>query len=113
MTAEPNFKHVDSDFTVFTNTRYLVDTSNGPITCTLPQTAEIGCAVYFVDAHNSFSKNKFTIDATDYTIDGLGTKLVAPGSHLGLVFTGSSWRTYGSAEAKAAPPTIKAKTTEA
>lgn len=119
MTAEPNFKYVNSDFTVFTNNRYLVDTSSGPITCTLPQTAEIGCAVYFVDANNSFTTNKFTIDATDYAIDGASTKLIAPSICLGVVFTGSGWRTYGTEPNKVTPikpvekTIIQAKTTEA
>ena len=53
-----------SDFNAVKFTTYLVDTTGGAITATLPNTAVTGDCVRFIDSENNFENNALNVTST-------------------------------------------------
>lgn len=94
--GEPGFLMRTSDFNAEIAGRYGVDTSGGMITATLPAVPTAGQAIYFMDAGGAFGANTFTVDRNGNTINGAASNLAKTtnGESFGLMYTGSTWRTY-------------------
>jgi hypothetical protein len=75
---------------------YLVDTSAGAITVTLPAGASAGTALEFKDATGTWSVNPLTLARNGYTILGQADNLVwdVPGEVFTIWFNGSDWRIF-------------------
>lgn len=75
--------------------RYLVDSTNGPVTVKLPGRPRKGYAVEFLDVGDSLDTNPLTIDANGYTIVG-DVSMVINEVTDGIIlwFDGSQWRQY-------------------
>lgn len=65
-----------SAFTAASGSRYLIDTSGGAFTMTLPANPVAGNIVGFVDEGQSWDSNNFTIDRNGSDIMGLSENLV-------------------------------------
>jgi hypothetical protein len=95
---EHSFNLVRGKFTAQRGQRYAVDTSSAPISVDLPTTTSLipGEALFFMDLGGNFSKNPLTIIASDTNINGTATTLVldTSGDSIGLLWTGTTWRTY-------------------
>lgn len=73
---------------------YLVNTSAGPITLTLPLGPNLGDSLEFVDVAGTWSPNNLTINRNGQTIMGVADNLVCnvPGETFRLWFNGTTWR---------------------
>ena len=69
-------KHVSTSFSAVVGIHYLVDTSGGTVTATLPATIEDYDAIQFSDAQKTFNTNNFTIARNGNSIDSAAADLV-------------------------------------
>jgi len=94
--GEQGFVIRSADFNAVATGRYGVDTSGGIVTATLPASPSAGEALYFMDAGGAFGTNTFTVDRNGNTINGAASNLAKTtnGESFGLMYTGSTWRTY-------------------
>lgn len=94
--GEQGFVIRSADFNAVATGRYGVDTSGGIVTATLPASPSAGEAIYFMDAGGAYSSNTFTVDRNGNTINGAASNLAKTtnGESFGLMYTGSTWRTY-------------------
>ena len=94
--GEQGFVIRSADFNAVATGRYGVDTSGGIVTATLPASPSAGEAIYFMDAGGAFGSNTFTVDRNGNTINGAASNLAKTtnGESFGLMYTGSTWRTY-------------------
>lgn len=95
---EHSFNLVSGKFKPQRGERYAVDTTMSPIAVDLPSHADVipGEAIFFMDMGGNFSKHPLTLVASDTTINGSATSLVLDtnGDSIGLLWTGTTWRTY-------------------
>lgn len=95
---EHSFNLVSGRFKPQRGERYGVDTTKAPITVDLPTTTSLipGEAIFFMDMGGNFSKHPLTLVASDTTINSSATSLVLDtnGDSIGLLWTGTTWRTY-------------------
>lgn len=85
----------DSDFTAILNRKYFVDTTDGEITCTMPDSAFIGDEIWFHDLTGKWSTNKLVLDAhsvgdtimsnSDFDADIINDTVIC-------VYAGEDWR---------------------
>ena len=94
--GEQGFVIRSADFNAVATGRYGVDTSGGIVTATLPASPSAGQAIFFMDAGGAFGTNTFTVDRNGNTINGAASNLAKTtnGESFGLMYTGSTWRTY-------------------
>ena len=94
--GEQGFVIRSADFNAVATGRYGVDTSGSTVTATLPASPSAGEAIYFMDAGGAFGSNTFTVDRNGNTINGAASNLAKTtnGESFGLMYTGSTWRTY-------------------
>lgn len=81
-----------------------VDTTAGPVTITLPSSAQLGARVDLYDAQNKWATNNVTVDGNvdadgvDQKINGSTSNLVlnTAGAHVTLIFNGGAtgWKSY-------------------
>lgn len=87
--------HVSTSFNALPGFHYIVDTSGGVVTATLPATIQDYDVIQFSDATKSFNVNNLTIARNGNNIDGLAADLVisTPGDGAVLVGdnTNSNW----------------------
>jgi uncharacterized protein (UPF0333 family) len=94
--GEQGFLIRSADFNASSTGRYGVDTSGNTVIATLPGSPATGEAIYFMDAGGAFSSNTFTVDRNGNTINGSASNLAktTDGESFGVMYTGSTWRTY-------------------
>ncbi len=73
---------------------YLIDTSGGPITITLPAAPKYGDALDFIDAGGTFAANNLTLANNGKTVMGILDNLVCnvSGLEFRLWWNGADWR---------------------
>jgi len=71
-----------------------VDTTNGPITMTLPPNAAIGTTVSFSDFASNFNVNNMTVEATTEKIMGTTESMIVDTQHITFHLTYSG-QVYG------------------
>lgn len=83
-----------ADFPLSTHARYLLDTSGGSFTATLPADPETGAVFTLVDARSTWAANPVTVARNGQTIAGLAENLTldVDGAELTLLFAGGDWR---------------------
>lgn len=94
--GEQRFLLKSADFNAAATGRYGVDTSGGVVTATLPGSPATGDAIFFMDSGGAYSSNTFTVDRNGNTINGAASNLAktTDGESFGLMYNGSTWRTY-------------------
>ena len=82
------------NFTAVAPEYYMIDTSGGAITMTLPLTATLGDTVRFMDVAGTFNTNNLTVDRNGHKIMGSTTNMTVDtqGSSNALVYSNA---TYG------------------
>jgi len=84
---------MNSAETCVVGNKYMVDTSGGAFTATLPLTAAEGKSVKFADG-GDFSANNLTIDRNGNTIEGMSENMTVTTENMSfeLVFYNNDWR---------------------
>jgi len=67
---------IDADFNAVASGIYLVNTSGGVITCTLPATPAVSTIIRFIDVAGKFGTNAFKINTNGNRIQGQVVSLV-------------------------------------
>lgn len=84
----------NSTFTLSANSSYLIDTSAGGFTGTLPTAPTSGTYVTIIDATNNWVKNNFTLSpGGSDTISGSASSLICnlSGYEITLLYKSSNW----------------------
>ena len=89
---------VNSNLTATVGSNYLVNTTNGPVTITLPTNPAADSQIFFADAANFKENNLIIVPGGSNTIHGYGSsdplsvnrKLAS----FGLMFKGTDWRIF-------------------
>ena len=94
--AESPFSIQTANFTAVSGSRYGVNTTPGPITCTLPLSPVTGAAIYFSDAGGAMTINNFTVNPQINTImNNAGNVIVnTNGQSFGVFWNGATWRIF-------------------
>lgn len=87
---------VSTGITATAGAYYLVNTSGGAFTITLPLAPAANAAVYFQDAAGTWDRFNLTIGRNGQTIQGLSENLVVSfaNSGFGLIYNGTDWRIW-------------------
>lgn len=89
---------VSSSGNVTTGNSYIVDTSLGPISLTLPLGPSLGDRISFYDAQSTWATNNLTVVRSGQLIDANAGNLIAnlSNAHMQLVFNGGAqgWSVY-------------------
>lgn len=85
---------VSSNTAAASAARYLVSTSGGAVTMTLPAAPATGTYIQFADAAGTFATNNMTIGRNGLTIMGLAEDMTVGinNASFALVYSGSTWR---------------------
>ena len=85
-----------ADFNAVSGLRYMVDTTGGQVTATLPATPSSGNTIEFTNGATSFATNNLILNRNGETIDGAASDLTVSSDPVGgiltLIYDGSSWR---------------------
>jgi len=73
-----------SDFDAVTGFAYIVDTTSGAVTATLPSSASIGNQIHFIDGSGTFDTNNLTVARNSHKIQGLAENLVVSTERAGF-----------------------------
>ena len=73
-----------SDFNAVTGFAYIVDTTSGAVTATLPSSASIGNQIHFIDGSGTFDTNNLTVARNSHKIQGLAENLVVSTERAGF-----------------------------
>jgi hypothetical protein len=95
--ASNSFSVQTADFNAGVATRYLVDTTSGQVTATLPASPNSGDTIEFTYGATSFATNNLILGRNGNTIDGATSNLTVSSNPTGGVLTaiydGTTWRT--------------------
>ena len=85
-----------SDFSAVAGQRYMVDTTGGQVTATLPSSPGSGNTIEFTNGATSFATNNLILGRNGQSIDGAASDLTVSSNPVGgiltLIYDGSSWR---------------------
>ena len=85
-----------ADFSASAIRRYMVDTTGGQVTATLPATPSTGTTIEFTNGATSFAVNNLIIDRNGNMIDGAASDLTVSADPVGgvltMIYDGSTWR---------------------
>lgn len=85
-----------ADFSAAAIRRYIVDTTGGQVTATLPSTPGTGTTIEFTNGATSFAVNNLIIDRNGNTIDDTASDLTVSADPVGgvltMIYDGSTWR---------------------
>ena len=91
-----SFEIKTASFNTANAKRYMVDTTGGVVTATLPASPSAGNTIEFTEGATAFSSNNLVIARNGSTIDGAASDLTvisAPtGGMLSLIYDGTTWR---------------------
>ena len=91
-----SFEIKTASFNTSNAKRYMVDTTGGVVTATLPASPSAGNTIEFTEGATAFSSNNLVIARNGSTIDGAASDLTvssAPtGGMLSLIYDGTTWR---------------------
>ena len=91
-----SFEIKTASFNTANAKRYMVDTTGGVVTATLPASPSAGNTIEFTEGATAFSGNNLVIARNGSTIDGAASDLTvssAPtGGMLSLIYDGTTWR---------------------
>ena len=73
-----------SDFNAVTGFAYIVDTTSGAVTATLPSSASIGNQIHFIDGSGTFDTYNLTINRNSHKIQGLAENLTVSNERAGF-----------------------------
>lgn len=85
--------HVSGNFNAAPGNMYIVDTSGGPVTATLPATIQDYDVIGFADAQKSFNANNLTLDRNSNNVDGEASDFVFNTAGDGAVLVGDNTNT--------------------
>ncbi len=95
--AQNSFSVQTSDFNADAATRYLVDTTGGQVTATLPASPSAGDTIEFTYGATSFSANNLILGRNGNNIDGAASDLTISSDPVGgiltVIYDGATWRT--------------------
>ena len=96
-TAPQNsFEIKTASFNTSNAKRYMVDTTGGVVTATLPATPSAGNTIEFTNGAQNFATNNLIIARNGSTIDGSASDLTVSanptGGMLSLIYDGTTWR---------------------
>lgn len=95
--ASNSFSVQTSNFNADAATRYLVDTTGGQVTATLPASPSAGDTIEFTYGATSFSANNLILGRNGNNIDGAASDLTISsdptGGILTVIYDGATWRT--------------------
>lgn len=83
---------MNSDFNAITKSKYIIDTSGGTVTCTLPHTSTNGHFIRFADGWN-FATNELIILRNGNTIEGLAEDMTVDTENRSfeLIYYNNNW----------------------
>ena len=94
--AQNSFSITTSDFNALAAVRYMVDTTGGVVTATLPGTPATGDTIEFTNGAGSFVTNNLIINRNGNTIDGAASNLTVSATPIAgiltIVYDGTTWR---------------------
>ena len=94
--AQNSFEIKTSSFNGTASIRYMVDTTGGVVTATLPASPSAGDTIEFTNGAENFATNNLIVDRNGSTIDGSASDLTVSanpsGGMLSLIYDGSTWR---------------------
>ena len=94
--AQNSFEIKTSSFSAVSSIRYMVDTTGGVITATLPGSPSAGDTIEFTNGAENFATNNLIIGRNGNNIDGSASDLTVSenptGGMLSLIYDGTTWR---------------------
>ena len=91
-----SFEIKTASFNTSNAKRYMVDTTGGVVTATLPASPSAGNTIEFTEGATAFSSNNLVIARNGSTIDGSASDLTVSanptGGMLSLIYDGTTWR---------------------
>ena len=91
-----SFEIKTSSFSAVSSRRYMVDTTGGVITATLPGSPSAGDTIEFTNGAENFATNNLIIGRNGNNIDGSASDLTVSanptGGMLSLIYDGTTWR---------------------
>ena len=95
--AQNSFEVKTSNFNAVASRRYIVDTTSGAVTSTLPASPSAGATIEFTNGAENFATNNLILGANGSTIDGSAGDLTVSsnptGGMLTAIYDGATWRT--------------------
>ena len=91
------FEYKNSPFTVVAGQAVQVDTTNAPVTMTLPANPNQNDTITVVDAGGNFTGYPLTVNRNGRSIMDQDDDLIVNTAvlHFGLVYNGATWRVFG------------------
>ncbi len=94
--AQNSFEIKTSAFNGESSKRYMVDTTGGAVTVTLPASPSAGDTIEFTNGAQNFATNNLILDRNGNTIDGSASNVTVSanptGGMLSLIYDGATWR---------------------
>ena len=94
--AQNSFEIKTSSFSAISSKRYMVDTTGGVVTATLPASPSAGDTIEFTNGAENFATNNLILDRNGSNIDGAASDLTVSsnptGGMLSLIYDGTTWR---------------------
>ncbi len=94
--AQNSFEIKTSSFSAISSKRYMVDTTGGVVTATLPASPSAGDTIEFTNGAENFATNNLIVARNGSNIDGAASDLTVSsnptGGMLSLIYDGSTWR---------------------
>jgi hypothetical protein len=85
-----------ADFNAVAGLRYMIDTTGGAVTVTLPSSASSGDTIEMTNGATSFATNNLILNRNGNTIDGAASDLTISSDPVGgiltLIYDGTTWR---------------------
>ena len=85
-----------ADFNAVAGLRYMIDTTSGAVTVTLPSSASSGDTIEMTNGATSFATNNLILNRNGNTIDGAASDLTISSDPVGgiltLIYDGTTWR---------------------
>lgn len=94
--AQNSFEIKTSSFNTAASVRYMVDTTGGVVTATLPGSPNAGDTIEFTNGAQNFATNNLIVGRNGNNIDGSASDLTVSanptGGMLTLIYDGATWR---------------------
>ncbi len=94
--AQNSFEIKTSSFNAVASIRYMVDTTGGVVTATLPGSPSAGDTIEFTNGAENFATNNLIVGRNGNNIDGSASDLTVSanptGGMLTLIYDGATWR---------------------
>jgi hypothetical protein len=94
--AQNSFEIKTSSFNAVASVRYMVDTTGGVVTATLPGSPSAGDTIEFTNGAENFATNNLIVGRNGNNIDGSASDLTVSanptGGMLTLIYDGATWR---------------------